>query len=234
MMWCVVFYYSHNLKYFSRPPYHKVIPSSKAKKMTSILTAIAKPQSSMPRLVVAVLVLILSLMPESAHSWSASSSSSQLSRREIFGAATSAIATGGISAGVVLAGAPQLAFAEDLATLKDELTQSKSKLKEIPDLLQNEEWDKVRNILKTPPVNKLWNLGDSQNTVLKLAKESGDVELFELKEELSYNLQICDQLTYDNVFVYFQPGSGKVKIKEPTDAAKSAINYLDQVIAAAN
>jgi hypothetical protein len=176
-----------------------------------------------------VVPLLLSLLTDSTHSWSAS----QLSRRDAFRAATSAIATSGIAAGV-LAGAPQLSFAEDMSSFKDELILSKSRLKEIPDLLQAEEWDKVRNVLKTPPVNKLWNLGDSQNTVLKIAKESGDVELFELKEELSYNLQICDQLTYNNVFVYFQPGSGKIKIKEPTDAAKMAIDYLDQIIAVAN
>lgn len=134
-----------------------------------------------------------------------------------------------------MAQAPLSAWAAtDLSTLKDELSLSKSKLQEIPDLLQAQEWDKVRNILKTPPVNKLWNLGDSQNTVLKLAKETGDVELFELKDELAYNLQMCDQLTYDNVFVYFQPGSGKIKIKEPVETAQKAVSYLDQIIAAAN
>jgi hypothetical protein len=90
--------------------------------------------------------------------------------------------------------------------------------------------DKVRTILKTPPVNKLWNLGDSQNTVLKLAKETGNVDLFEIKDDLAYNLQMCDQLTYDNVFVYFQPGNGKIKIKEPTDVINKAIKQLDDII----
>lgn len=118
------------------------------------------------------------------------------------------------------------------STLLVELKDSKSKLIPIPDLLQAQEWDKVRNILKTPPVNKLWNLGESQNTVMQLAKELGDPELFELKDELSYQLQICDQLTYDNVFVYFQPGSGKINIKGPIDAANNAMKYLDQIIQA--
>ena len=70
--------------------------------------------------------------------------------------------------------------------------------------------------------------------MLKLAKETSDVELFELKDELAYNLQMCDQLTYDNVFVYFQPGSGKIKIKEPTESANKAIEYLDQILTASN
>ena len=81
------------------------------------------------------------------------------------------------------------------SVLVDELQSSKEKLSVIPQLLQDQEWDKVRTVLKTPPVNKLWNLGDSQNTVLRLAKETGDVDLFELKDDLAYNLQMCDQLT---------------------------------------
>jgi hypothetical protein len=44
-----------------------------------------------------------------------------------------------------------------------ELKESRDKLKEIPDLLEAKEWDKVRSILKVPPVNKLWNLGDVRN-----------------------------------------------------------------------
>ena len=176
-----------------------------------------------------VVALVLSAFNDSAHSWSASS----LSRRDMFSKASSAIVTGGIAAGV-LTGTPELSLAVDLSSLQDELILSKSKLKDIPDLLQAQEWEKVRTILKTPPVNKLWNLGDSQNTVLKLAKETSDVELFELKDELAYNLQMCDQLTYDNVFVYFQPGSGKIKIKEPTESANKAIEYLDQILTASN
>jgi len=52
------------------------------------------------------------------------------------------------------------ARADTVATLINELNESRDKLKAIPDLLQREEWDKVRSILKVPPVNKLWNLGD--------------------------------------------------------------------------
>ena len=127
--------------------------------------------------------------------------------------------------------APQIAnAASSTDVLLDELVSSQSKLQEIPNLLQDQEWDKVRTILKTPPVNKLWNLGDSQNTVLKLAKETGNVEFFELKDEVAYNLQMCDQLTYDNVFVYFQPGNGKIKIKEPTDAVNKAISQITEVV----
>ena len=63
-----------------------------------------------------------------------------------------------------------------------------------------------------------------------LAKETGNIDLFELKDELAYNLQICDQLTYDNAFVYFQPGNGQYKIKEPQQLAKLAMKQIQQVI----
>ncbi|KAG7348556.1 hypothetical protein IV203_017261 [Nitzschia inconspicua] len=125
---------------------------------------------------------------------------------------------------------PSVSVAASVEDYIQELKTTKSKIQEIPDLLQQQEWDKVRTILKTPPVNYLWNLGDSSNTVLKLAKETGDVDLFEIKDDLAYNLQMCDQLTYDNVFVYFQPGNGKIKIKEPTDFIKKAIQQLDDIL----
>lgn len=41
---------------------------------------------------------------------------------------------------------------------------------------------------------------------------------------------MCDQYTYDNVFIYFQPGNGKVKIKEPVDMANKAISQLKEVL----
>lgn len=124
---------------------------------------------------------------------------------------------------------PQPSFAST-AEYVTELESSLTKLQPIPNLLQEEKWDEVRTILKTPPVNKLWNLGESQNPVGKLAKETGNVELFEVKDELAYNLQMTDELTYNNVFVYFQPGNGKVKIKEPQDAVNMALKQLESII----
>lgn len=44
--------------------------------------------------------------------------------------------------------------------LVEELRTSVKKIETIPELLDQGEWDKVRTILKTPPVNKLWNLGE--------------------------------------------------------------------------
>lgn len=37
----------------------------------------------------------------------------------------------------------------------------------------------------------------SQNILLQLARETDNIDLLELKDDLAYNLQLCDQLTYD-------------------------------------
>ena len=129
---------------------------------------------------------------------------------------------------------PSISNAVGVKDLINDLETSKAKMLPIPELLQANEWDKVRSILKTPPVNALWNLGESKNTLVQLAKETGEFELLELKDELAINLQICDQLTYDNAFVYFQPGNGKVNIKEPTSLAKKAMGQISDAISLAS
>jgi hypothetical protein len=67
-----------------------------------------------------------------------------------------------------------------------------------------------------------------------LAKDTGNVELFEVKEDLAYDLQMCDQLTYDNAFVYFQPGDGKFKIKEPQELVRQAMAKIEEALEMAN
>lgn len=124
-----------------------------------------------------------------------------------------------------------IAVADDnVNSLIDELVESREKLKQVPDLLKASEWDSVRTILKTPPVNNLWNMGDGKNPLMKIAKATDDFDLIDLKDELGVALQMCDQLTYDNVFVYYQPGNGKVKVKEPTDLAIKALSQLTEAI----
>lgn len=63
-------------------------------------------------------------------------------------------------ASAAVAIAPSAGAASSTAALLEELRISKEKMQPIPSLLEDKEWDKVRSILKLPPVNKLWNLGD--------------------------------------------------------------------------
>lgn len=112
----------------------------------------------------------------------------------------------------------------------NDVTTSLDKISTIPALLKEAEWDKVRTVLKTPPVNSLWNLGESSNPLQKLALASDNIELLELKDELSISLQMTDQYSYDNVFIYYQPGNGKVKTKEPLEMAEKAIKELREAV----
>lgn len=86
-------------------------------------------------------------------------------------------------------------------------------------------------MLKTPPVALLWNLGDSKNMLKRIAIDRGDPDLVELVDEVSSSLQLTDQMTYDNNFIYFQPGNGKVKIKEPKQSLATAARKLSEAIA---
>ena len=145
-----------------------------------------------------------------------------LSRRSVLTAAAAAPLAASTSA---LAGAaPQ----ED--DLLKELAAVREALKPLPGLLDEEKWDAVRSVLKTPPVGNLWNLGESKNTLRKLADLRDDIELFELADDVAGALQLADQFTYDNNFIYFQPGNGKVKIKEPKQQVALAVSKLGEVL----
>jgi hypothetical protein len=177
------------------------------------------------------ILVAICLLPLATTAWSpAAPQQPQQSRRSWIQDTTAAM--GAVAAWNIAV--PSASAASDSSTttadLIAELQIMKSKLEPIEKLLEQNEWEKVRQILKTPPVNKLWNLGDSPNTILKLAKATDNVEFFELKEDVALNLQMTDQLTYDNVFVYYQPGNGKVKVKEPQDTAKKAMALIQQVI----
>ena len=187
------------------------------------------------RLVLIPLLLSSLMILKPCLAWSQASQADVSSRRNFVqqGLTTTGAAT--FLNTLTVASSPAAAAAETgstttIGSLMKDLKDSQEKLAPIPDLLEDKEWDKVRSILKVPPVNKLWNLGESQNPVLQLAKETGNVDLFEVKEDLAYNLQMCDQLTYDNAFVYFQPGNGKYKIKEPQELSKKAMAEIQQIM----
>ena len=74
----------------------------------------------------------------------------------------------------------------------DDSKRSKGKLSSIPDLLEVQEWDKVRSILKPSPVNKLWKLGDSLNLILNQVKSPSDGDGLEDQEK--FWLTICNRV----------------------------------------
>eukprot|EP00621_Florenciella_sp_RCC1693_P011509 CAMPEP_0182526392 /NCGR_PEP_ID=MMETSP1323-20130603/3151_1 /TAXON_ID=236787 /ORGANISM="Florenciella parvula, Strain RCC1693" /LENGTH=197 /DNA_ID=CAMNT_0024735241 /DNA_START=13 /DNA_END=606 /DNA_ORIENTATION=+ len=140
----------------------------------------------------------------------------------------SAVATGVVALALGLPPSPAQAAgnAELIATVKE----ARKLLTPLPDQLEAEQWDTVRTVLKNPPVGLLWNLGESKNPLKLIAKSMEDPDVFDAVDEISTSIQICDQFTYDNVFIYYQPGDGKIKKKEPINMVKQAMKQLDAII----
>lgn len=147
----------------------------------------------------------------------AASMATQLSRRHT-------LQRGSLAA---LALVPAPAF----ASVKGDAEKVLEALQPLTGYIDEEKWDAVRTALKTSPVLELLKV-DSKNWVRKAAFDSGDPELIELSEDLASALALTDQYCYNNVFIYFQPGSGKPLVKEPKGQLAIAKTKLKAIIAA--
>ena len=136
-----------------------------------------------------------------------SSSATDTSRRTFLSTTIAATAVSSSFATLPIQSAYAAADSKD--ALIADLQTSLTKIETIPSLVDSAEWDKIRTVLKTTPVVELWNLGESKNTLVKLAKETGEFDLMEMKDELAISLQMTDQYSYDNNFIYYQPGKYK-------------------------
>ena len=140
---------------------------------------------------------------------------------------TTAVVVAAVTAPPVVRAATESTTTQELV---HEMEGSLRKLQPIPGLIDTEKWDEIRTILKTPPVNTLWNLGEGVNPVMNVIKATGNVELVELKDELAYSLQMTDQFVYANNFIAFQPGNGKLKVKEPQEVITKAMSQLELIL----
>ena len=126
------------------------------------------------------------------------------------------------------------AYAADTeASLIAEIKEIRAKLDldALNAMLDEEKWDAVRSVWKVPPVNYAWEQSQNKkNPIKKLADLRDDVELFEVVDEIAAALQLADQYCYSNTFIYTQPGNGKVKIKEPKQQLKIAVEKIDSFI----
>jgi hypothetical protein len=147
-------------------------------------------------------------------------------------------------------GRAALAGATDVDLLND-LKAAKQTLVTLPTMVGDQQWDPVRNALRTPAVNALWNGMDSGNTLRKLARSRGDPEVFEAAEEVARDLRDVDAMVYSNGFSMEGKmagaglrgdgsgvggkaqgeGGGKYRIKEPQALLKAAIASIDDVLA---
>eukprot|EP00933_Yihiella_yeosuensis_P082305 TRINITY_DN96141_c0_g1_i1.p1 TRINITY_DN96141_c0_g1~~TRINITY_DN96141_c0_g1_i1.p1 ORF type:complete len:189 (-),score=30.30 TRINITY_DN96141_c0_g1_i1:219-785(-) len=144
------------------------------------------------------------------------------SRREVLAAG----AAGAVGILSQRAQPARAADSDDLAKVR----KARELLNPLIDLEKAEKWDNVRAVTKFPPVSLLWNSGESMNPLAKLGIDAGDEKVIELKEEIAGHLAQADQFTYDNVFIPFQPGNGKYRIKEPIYELEQAMKKLDEVI----
>lgn len=135
---------------------------------------------------------------------------------------------------LLAAGATMMQPAAVSAESNDELIallrQDRELLDPLPKMLKEQKWDNVRSVLKTPPVSYLWNLGLEKNTLKKLGDNLGEIQVLELMDEIASDLQVADEISYSNNYVYGQPGEGKVKVQEPIEYMKMAMSKLDEVL----
>ena len=149
--------------------------------------------------------------------------------------------------------APALAALAEADLVKD-LVKAKASLEELPKMVGDRSWDAVRNELRQPSINALWNTMDSGNTLRKLAKARGDGDIIEAAEDVAQKLRDVDQMVYGNAFSMEGKmagaglrgdgsgvggkgqgeGGGKYRIKEPQELLKATVRSLDEVIAAAS
>ena len=128
---------------------------------------------------------------------------------------------------------------------------AKAELVDLPKLVGDMQWDPVRQELRQPAVNALWNTADSGNTLLKLAKSRGDPEIIEAAEDVARNLRDVDQIVYSNGFSMEGKmagaglrttgdgvggkaqggGGGQYRIKEPQELLKATVRSIDDVLA---
>lgn len=141
------------------------------------------------------------------HETTSTTAATDISRRTFLSTVIAATAVS--SSFAILPIQSAYAAADSKDALIADLQTSLTKIETIPSLVDSAEWDKIRTVLKTTPVVELWNLGESKNTLVKLAKETGEFDLMEMKDELAISLQMCDQYSYDNNFIYYQPGKYK-------------------------
>ena len=142
-----------------------------------------------------------------------SMSATQLSRRQTLSLAAIALA-------------PAPAF----ASTKTDAEKVLEALQPLSGFVDDGKWDAVRTVLAQSPVVELWKTGNSKNWIRAAALSAGDPELIELSEDLSSALQLTDQYVYDNNFIYFQPGNGKVRCSVVDGVRLHAIATLSCVV----
>mmetsp|Transcript_27748 Transcript_27748/g.50702 ORF Transcript_27748/g.50702 Transcript_27748/m.50702 type:complete len:188 (+) Transcript_27748:59-622(+) len=128
--------------------------------------------------------------------------------------------------------APQRGEAKEVlaSELLDMVKVQRRMLGPLPKQVDAEEFDAVRYVLKTPPVQYIWDCAYQRNTVRRLGEVLGDEEIMTTMDDVATALQNAEQYLYSNDYVYTQPGDGKFHLIEPKLYLNMAMDSLDGVI----
>lgn len=161
------------------------------------------------------------------------------------GAAATSIATAiGITAATTFFPFTAPCFAASSSSPLAELGEARKQLEMVPNLIQTEEWDKVRSILITPPLSDLWTARSGSKRTNAFWEEYAEVvaddefAVLELKDELQSHLRYLDMAVYNNVFnpikTFGETGATKELVRsyydDPTREFKACVSALDALL----
>lgn len=161
---------------------------------------------------------------------------SDLSRRN-FGQRIAVAASGAVLL-------PNQAQAASLSELQGIAQKARNQLDPVPTIIQNEEWDKVRAILITPPISDFWTASKRPvNIMTEIADAVSDaggdeLNILELREELQSHLRYLDMAVYNNVFnpITREGTTGATKelvrsyYEDPKNELKASISAFEGVL----
>lgn len=143
---------------------------------------------------------------------------------------------------------PQPAVAAEasnnLAELKAAIVQARGQLDLIPDIIENQKWDKVRAVLITPPISDFWTTTrKGSNVLLDTADAVGvaggdEFNVLEFREEAQSHLRYLDMAVYNNIFnpIATEGTAGATKelvrsyYEDPTTELKACKAALDGIL----
>ena len=130
------------------------------------------------------------------------------------------------------------AFASEDEDLLLQIKEARKQLDPIPELIKQEQWDKIRAILVKPPISGCWTSRGKNKLLEDFADQLDDIEALEFKEEVISHLRYLDMAAYNNVFnpIATEGTSGATKelvrsyYEDPTNELEASRLALDSLI----
>lgn len=119
-----------------------------------------------------------------------------------------------------------------------QIKEARGQLDQVPELIKQEQWDKIRAILIKPPISSCWTSRGKNKLLEDFADQLDDIEALELKEQVISHLRYLDMAAYNNVFnpIATEGTSGATKelvrsyYEDPTNELEASKSALDSLI----